>query len=261
MTATSPHIAFDDVGDGDPAIVLLHGLFANRTYYAAQWQHLAARHRVLSIDLRGHGASDVPDDGYTLDALAGDVVRVCAEVGITRAVLCGHSMPVALKVAVQRPDLAVGLVLLDGAILLPPAEHDRLAAFVQILETDAWREVLLGFFGGVADGAAERIRADIAIAPRVYAAAMLRDINSSDYAEELAASECPLVYVHSDIPTDMIRLRALRPDAIVETIPNGGHYVMLTAPERVNDVLDRFLDRVVESSSRHPASVESAVRN
>ena len=47
-------------------------MLANRSYYAAQAQHLAARHRVLSIDLRGHGSSDVPVDGhsYSLDTLA-----------------------------------------------------------------------------------------------------------------------------------------------------------------------------------------------
>src|SRR5437879_6679670 len=114
-TEQKVHIAFDDVGVGDPTVVLLHGLFANRTYYSAQAQHLAARHRVLSIDLRGHGESDVPEQGYSLDILAEDVIRVCGEVRVTGAVLCGHSMAVALKVAIRRPDLAAGMVLLDGA--------------------------------------------------------------------------------------------------------------------------------------------------
>jgi len=92
-TIQNVRIAFDDIGAGDPAVVLVHGLFCNRTYYAAQAQHLAARHRVLTIDLRGHGASDVPDHGYSLDSLAGDVIRVCEEVGVSRAVFGGHSMP------------------------------------------------------------------------------------------------------------------------------------------------------------------------
>jgi pimeloyl-ACP methyl ester carboxylesterase len=46
------------------------------------------------------------------------------------------------------------------------------------------------------------------------------------------------------MPMDLDRLRALRPDAIVETIPNAGHYLMLTAPDEINSVLDRFLDSV-----------------
>lgn len=244
VTATAPHIAFDDVGASDPTVVLLHGLFENRTYYAAQAQHLALRHRVLNIDLRGHGASDVPEEGYRLDALAGDVIRLCEEARISRAVFCGHSMPVALKVAVRRPDLAAGLVLLDGVVLLPEAERERLARFAQVLETDGWREALLGFFGGVAAGAADRVRADIAAAPRFYAAPLMRDISSSDYAEELVAARCPVMYVHGHMPLDLERLRALRPDTIVETIPNVGHYLMLTAPDEVNATLDRFLEMI-----------------
>jgi pimeloyl-ACP methyl ester carboxylesterase len=168
--AKTIHIARDDVGAGHPTVVLLHGLFEDRTYYAAQVQHLAASHRVISIDLRGHGQSDVPDDGYTIDALAEDVIGVCEDAGVSRAVFCGHSFAVALRVAVRRPDLAAGLVLLDGVVLLSPAERERLLGFTQVLETDGWREALLGFFGGVAAGAVERVRADIGWVPRVYAA-------------------------------------------------------------------------------------------
>ena len=117
----------------------------------------------------------------------------------------------------------------------------RQAGFAQVLETDHWRDALLGFFGGIAGGAAERVRADIAAAPRVYAAPMMRDIASSDYADELATVRCLLMYVHARMPTDLDRLRALRPDAIVETIPNVGHWPMLTAPDELNAALDRFL--------------------
>jgi len=234
-------IGFDDVGVGEATVVLLHGLCANRTYYQAQAQHLAAQHRVLSIDLRGHGESDVPEQEYSLDILAQDVIRVCGEARVTRAVLCGHSMPVALKVATRRPDLAAGLVLLDGAVLMPPDMREHQNRLVQALQTDGWREALLGFFPSFAGPARDRVQADISVVPRTYAEPLMRDIASSDFAEELAALNCPLMYVHSQIPADMHRLRALKPEAIIEEIPDVGHYQMLTAPEQVNGLLDRFL--------------------
>jgi pimeloyl-ACP methyl ester carboxylesterase len=245
MTTTQRvRIAFDDIGAGDPTVVLVHGLFENRSYYRALADHLTARRRVLNIDLRGHGESEVPDQGYSLDILAEDVIRVCEQAGVTRAVFCGHSFPVALRVVLRRPDLAAGLVMLDGAVLLLEADRQRLGGLVQVLQTDAWRDALLGFFGGVAAGAADRVRADISAAPRVYAAPILREIASTDFADEVAAARCPLMYVHGHMPLDLERLRALRPDAVIETIPNVGHYLMLTAPHEVNTALDRFLDAI-----------------
>jgi len=44
-TERNIHIAFDDTGASDPAVVLLHGLFGNGTYYAAQTQHRSGRRR------------------------------------------------------------------------------------------------------------------------------------------------------------------------------------------------------------------------
>ena len=245
MTTTQKvHIAHDDIGVGDPTVVLLHGLFENRTYYTALADHLAGQHRVLNIDLRGHGESDVPDQGYSIDIFADDVIRVCEDAGVRRAVFCGHSFPVALKVVLRRPDLAAGLVLLDGAVLLPQTDREGLAGLVRVLQTDAWRDALLGFFGSVAAEAADRVRADINAAPRVYAAPILSEIAASDFANDLAAARCPLMYVHGHMPLALDRLRALRPDAVVESIPNVGHYLMLTAPNEVNAALDRFLDAI-----------------
>ena len=242
FTEQTLHIAYDDVGNGDPAIVLLHGLFADRTYYQAQVRHLSRRHRVLNVDLRGHGDSAIPEQGYSLDILADDVVRVCEQAGVNRAVFCGHSMAVALRVALRRPALAAGLVLLDGVVLLPPAVREQQRGLVQALQTDGWREALLGFFPSVAGAAAERVRADISAMPRYYVEPIMRDIVSSNSAEELAALRCPLLYVHSHMPADLERLRQVQPDAIIEEIPGAGHWSMLTAPDRVNALLDQFLE-------------------
>lgn len=246
VTQQKVHIAFDDVGTGDRAVVLMHGLFEDRSYYAAQVQDLSRRHRVLNIDLRGHGQSDVPADGYSLEVLADDVARVCDDAGVTRAVLCGHSMAVALRVANRRPELAAGVVLLDGAILIRPEANEGLRHVVAALDTVRWREALIGFFTGVAGPAADRVKDDISAAPRAYAAPMLSDIvdqrASGEDARELAAVPCPLMYVHSQMPIDLERLREVQPDAIVEEIPGAGHYSMLTAPDQVNALIDRFLD-------------------
>jgi pimeloyl-ACP methyl ester carboxylesterase len=58
-------LAYNQAGDGDPALVLVHGLSCHRGFWTAQLTHFAASHRVLAIDLRGHGDSDTPRQHYT----------------------------------------------------------------------------------------------------------------------------------------------------------------------------------------------------
>jgi pimeloyl-ACP methyl ester carboxylesterase len=107
-----------DVGDGDVAFVLVHGM-------GGRWQHwletipaLAERARVLALDLPGFGRSEPPADGTSLDGFADAAAELARAVGIERVVLVGHSMggPIALRFAVRHPELAAAIVLVSGAV-------------------------------------------------------------------------------------------------------------------------------------------------
>ncbi|HEX9235018.1 MAG TPA: alpha/beta hydrolase [Actinomycetota bacterium] len=65
-------------------------------------------------------------------------------------------------------------------------------------------------------------------------------------ADALKNLHCPLLYVHAKAPPDLQRLQELRPDAMVGQVIGSGHYLMLSVPEQVNAMLDRFLE-VVET--------------
>lgn len=115
-------------GDGPP-VVLLHGLTASHRYVVMGSRHLErAGHRVLAYDARGHGASDPAPtpDAYGYDALADDLVAVLAEHDLPRAVLVGASMGAhtAVRVALQRPELVSGLVVVTPAFV-PGNETDE----------------------------------------------------------------------------------------------------------------------------------------
>lgn len=90
-------IAYDDIGEGDP-IVLLHGFAADSrlNWKLPGWYGLlqAAGFRVLAPDARGHGRSDKSSDveDYRPEGIAGDAVRLLDHLGIERADLFGYSM-------------------------------------------------------------------------------------------------------------------------------------------------------------------------
>lgn len=248
-------IAYEDVGHGSPAVVLIHGAFGNRFHYAAEIEHLAQRNRVLALDLRGHGESDVPRDGYRLRDYAEDVVAVCEAAGIDRYVLCGHSMPVALIAASLDPDRTAGVALLDGTVLFPESLRSHvLATVVPVLEGDGWIQVMQGFLVGRGIGPYDsaalkaRVLAEIAAAPAWIAAPMMRDVMTVDFSQ-LLSGRFPLLYVHATTPTDLTRLRELRPDVLLGAVVGSGHWMMLEVPDQVNAMLDRFL-QIVEALSR-----------
>ncbi len=243
-------IVYDDVRGGSPAVVLIHGAFANRGHYAPQVEHLSRSHRVIALDLRGHGDSEAPSGPFGMREAAADVIAVCDAAGVTGAILVGHSWAVPLKVALARPDLAAGVVLLDGAVLLPEnVRAEILAGLLPVLEGAGWAAATQGFLGGRGFPYPEprlkaRVLDEIARGPQGLAAQMIRDVMSSDWAAELTAASCPLMYVQGAMPLELNRLPGLRPDALVAAVAGGGHYISLEVPDQVNAMLERFIELV-----------------
>ncbi|HEY8778768.1 MAG TPA: alpha/beta hydrolase [Solirubrobacterales bacterium] len=242
-------VAFEDSGQGEPALVLIHGAFGNRSHFAPLVARLAERHRVIALDLRGHGESGVPREGFRYADFAQDVLAVCREAGVERAVLSGHSSggAVALTAAALDPDLAAGVALLDPAVLFPePLRRQALETLVPALEGPHWLEALRGYFArmfGPFDPPElkHRIMEELAAAPAHMAAPLMREIMSRDFSDELGRSRYPLLFVHARVPADLSRLKQLRPDAILASVAGSGHYVALVVPDQVTAMLDRFL--------------------
>jgi pimeloyl-ACP methyl ester carboxylesterase len=104
-------------GTVSPAFLLVHGLASN----ARLWDEVADRlatagHAVYAVDLRGHGESDAPDTGYDTATAAADLAAVGTALGLTGAIIAGHSWgaDVALCLAAGHPALVAGLALVDG---------------------------------------------------------------------------------------------------------------------------------------------------
>ncbi|MQF49031.1 alpha/beta hydrolase [SAR202 cluster bacterium AC-647-N09_OGT_505m] len=130
-------------GDGSP-VILLHGLTVCAEYWSLTAQILAQTHRVVSVDLRGHGHSDKPDWGYDYQTVAGDIEQLCKEIGIEAALLAGHSWGagVALCLAASNPSIASRLALVDGGFGGPrrtpdgtPPDYEQMMAPLDIYQS------------------------------------------------------------------------------------------------------------------------------
>ena len=110
-------------GSGQP-FLLVHGLASN----ARLWDEVAAAvaaagHPAYAVDLRSHGESSEPPDGYDTATAAADVAAVADALGLSGAVVAGQSWGgnVVVRLAADRPDLVGALGLLDGGWLDPSA--------------------------------------------------------------------------------------------------------------------------------------------
>ena len=115
-----------------PPIVLLHALGADMRMWEPQREALEADHRVVRLDLRGHGASDAPPGPYTVELLAEDVLAVCEDIGLPRFHLCGLSLGglVALWLASRHPGCLRSAVFSNTAARIgtPELWEERIAA-------------------------------------------------------------------------------------------------------------------------------------
>src|SRR3954466_2714880 len=118
-------ISYDTYGEGERALVLVHGLLMNRRMYEPLAPRLA-RHgtRVVCVDLLGHGRSDRPEDLrlYSMPLFARQVVALLDHLEEESAVIGGTSLGanIALELAVHNPDRARALFIempvLDNAL-------------------------------------------------------------------------------------------------------------------------------------------------
>jgi haloacetate dehalogenase len=110
---------FARIGGDGPPLVLLHGFPQTHAEWHRVAADLARRFRVVAMDLRGYGASSVPDstDGtaYAKREMARDVVAVMQALGHDRFAVVGHDRGarVAYRLALDHPARVSRLVLLD----------------------------------------------------------------------------------------------------------------------------------------------------
>lgn len=126
---------FYRTGGGNPPVVLLHGFQTSGLYWLRLAQELEIDYDLVLVDGRGHGLSDGPETGYSLEILAADVVALIAALDLKRPALLGHSngASVAVRIAAELPALPRCLILED-----PPMSGFNPARF-QTEEAKDWQ--------------------------------------------------------------------------------------------------------------------------
>lgn len=115
-----------EAGSSSRTLVLLHYFGGSALEWHAVMNSLAATYRCVAVDLRGHGDSEAPATGYSVDDMADDVAALLRVLNVADYGLVGHSMSgkVALALASRRPAGLRSLVLVSPSPPLPEPISD-----------------------------------------------------------------------------------------------------------------------------------------
>lgn len=244
--ASTIHRAF---GRGTP-IVLVHGLGSSGQDWLPTARRLARHHRVVLVDLPGHGESDMPEP-FSLARAVAALDRALVGIPGGPPIVVGHSLGglVAAAHAIDYPERVRGLVLVETALRpqLPTAQ--RAVALEQLdRDYDALLHAAYLDFGRDSAQGEVLYRRAAAVDPRVVKR-WIRLAWTADLSPSIARLDVPVLAVlaHRSWPTDepwetvaselgytgLPRLRATR-------IADCGHFVMLDRPAELASLINGF---------------------
>lgn len=246
-----------EAGAGPP-VCLLHGLFGRAQNFGLLARRLSARFRVLSVDLRNHGASPHGAGmGYAVQAA--DVLETLAAHQALPAAILGHSMggKVAMMAALIAPDRCERLVVADIAPVAYAHHNTKVARALQALP------LLAGLTRGAALAALADAVPDAAVRGFLLQnltfaevpawkigldeiAAGMTDIEGWPDLPASARFEGPALFVSGGIsdyvsPDSTGVIGGYFPAARFVSIPDAGHWLHADQPEMFGRAVEEFL--------------------
>ena len=247
-------IHYHVAGAGEPTLVFVHCWTCDCHFWDHQVAHFAKRHRVVTLDLAGHGASGSAREDWTMSAFGQDVRAVVEALELEHFILIGHSMggPVVLEAArgVSEARLA-GVIPVDSLHDLSDAldasaiEH-QFQAFqsdYKLATEKLVREVL--FLPSSDPTLIERVARGATAAPERVAVSALRNAWAYDARQALEGLHAPLRAINTDrFPTNLAANRKMCRDYAVVIMKGLGHYPMLEDPDGFNRALESVLSEL-----------------
>ena len=270
VSADGTPIAYEVRGSGEPTLVFVHGWSCDARYWREQLPEFAQSHRVVALDLAGHGHSGLGRAEYTMASFGEDVRAVAEAVGAAKVILIGHSMggSVIAEAARLLPGRVVGLIGVDTLENVEyPLTAEAVAQMTAPLAAD-FPNGVRGFVGEMlrpeTDPALrEWILADMASAPPAVALsamrAMMGQFVSGEAAKIFEEIRVPVVSVNGDlwpIAYEANRRHMASYDAIVLT--GADHFLMLARPAEFNPALAEAIARIQKTPIPAPAADSAA---
>ena len=247
-------VRYADRGFGDSVVLLLHGFGGDLDNWMFNLDSLADKHRVLALDLPGHGESGKTIPEPSIYGLAKFVGKFLEVVGVPSAHIVGHSMggAIAMQMVTEHPDSVDSLGLICSSGLGPEINRDYLQGFVDAQSRRELKPVLQQLFADeslvnrqLVDDVLKYKRLDgVDTVLRTLSAMLLSD-SKTNLSDKLVATGKTTLVVWGEqdsiIPVAHARNFSASGGSSVEVeiFDSAGHMVQM---EKANDVNRRLLN-------------------
>ncbi|WP_455243902.1 alpha/beta fold hydrolase [Petrachloros mirabilis] len=249
-------ISYEVFGSGEPTLVFVHGWSCDARYWRAQLPHFSKNHRVVTLDLAGHGHSGMTRKRYTMAAFGKDVRAVTETTDSHSVILIGHSMggSVIAEAARLMPNRIVGLIGIDTMHNIEyPMTHEEFKKMMAPLEKNfrtGSRQFVKEMISPDTDPhLREWILSDISAAPSDVALSAMNEMMlqyiTGEASKAFDEARIPVIAVNGDlwpINYEANRRHMLSFDAII--IKDADHFLMMDRPEEFNRALEKAIHKL-----------------
>jgi pimeloyl-ACP methyl ester carboxylesterase len=249
-------------GDDLTPVLFAHSFAGSSVQWAPQLDHVGATRRAVALDFHGHGRSEaLPGSSFEVANFAGDIAAAADGLDLERFAIVGHSLggAAAIAYAADHPERVAGLVLVATPGRLP---DEQVAGIFKALDTDfdgtmsgIWRRLL----GNATPATRRTVEGENDRLPEATARQIIRATFDFDPVSPLKSYDGPRLTVSTPQEGPGQELHELVPGVEHETVEGTSHWIQLDDPDRFDEILDRFLERVdgVDRSAR-PSELAAA---
>lgn len=251
-------IHYEVMGKGEPALVFIPCWSCDRKLWENQVAAFSKKHRVVTIDLPGHGESGKGRTSWSIEGFGEDVKRVVTKLGLKKVVLIGSSMggPVALEAARRMPERVVAIVPVDT---LQNVEQkmtaEQVEAMIKQIQSDYKGQITQYanqylFAPSTPAAVRDQVLTQALSMPPELGIPILKAAAVYDPIPTLQTIMVPIRAINSDrYPTNLEGNRRYAPQFDAAFIKGVGHYPMLETPARFNELLAEILSDLRKTSS------------
>lgn len=227
-----------------PTIVMVHGLFVGTlaSWYFSAAPALAQHRRVFLYDLRGHGRTERPASGYTVESMAMDLAALTHTLGPIS--LIGHSFGalVCLRYTMDHPGRVQRLAIVEAP--LPPSKFREIDEFAQRTPAEMLSTLPAALRDALAGGGRRASRLVSSLQALSSDTSLLHDLaREPDMPDAMLGKlDCPVLCIYganSSCREVGDRLLRVLPNARLEVLA-GGHFLPFEAAQPLAHQLEEF---------------------